>query len=433
MTRRKTGEAEGKAKRETPSPHAAGRFEEILRLEGARTELIISKLRLAALSLFFIMDSVVHFWGGVSTFKVTGVTVACDAAYLALAAALLVWLFRRPPGPGFKYAAVSLDLLFGAVYTLSYLPTGMAPDLLVGMFFSLALLIELVCGLRFSFASTIYAGAAGIAFCLALGALVGAHPEMIIAAAVMVGMAGAVSAYVSRRHLLAVRQMMERSMFERFLPRQVVDQFISGEHDTELGGREMEVTILFTDIRNFTALCEGMRPLEVLGLLNDYYTAVAAVIFRHSGMLDKFIGDAVMAVFGAPLKQPDDADRAAACAVEVKRVVARMNAERAARGGRPIDFGIGMHTGVVVAGNLGSPERMEYTVIGDTVNVASRVEGLTRKLGAVILATGSTRAALKGDWGAVSHGEFQVKGRAEPLAIWSLDEPGPATPLKDAD
>jgi adenylate cyclase len=184
----------------------------------------------------------------------------------------------------------------------------------------------------------------------------------------------------------------------------------------QLGGEEREVTVLFVDIRGFTARCEGTSPAEVLALLNRYLTRVTEAIEAEGGVVDKYIGDAVMALYGAPLANPDHAARAVRGALGILSAVALLNTELAAESEAPLAVGVGINTAAVVAGNMGSASRMNYTVIGDGVNIASRVEGLCPFYGAGILVSDATRVASPG----MPFREIdrvRVKGRIEPVVI----------------
>ena len=167
---------------------------------------------------------------------------------------------------------------------------------------------------------------------------------------------------------------------------------------------------MFADCRGYTTMSENLPPTEVLARLNEMLTVLTDVIERHGGVVDKYIGDAVMALFGAPLSNPDDPARAVACALDM------MAAMRKTRGG--LQLSIGVHTGRVVAGNMGSLRRLNYTVIGDTVNLASRVETLTRQYDPDILVTDATRAACGDRFEFVEVDRVSVKGRTAPVAVY---------------
>ncbi|HEY1107283.1 MAG TPA: adenylate/guanylate cyclase domain-containing protein, partial [Opitutaceae bacterium] len=192
-----------------------------------------------------------------------------------------------------------------------------------------------------------------------------------------------------------------------------------------LGGEERQVTILFTDLRGFTSLSEKLPPQELITLLNRYLDRMVSVIDRHGGTIDKFIGDSIMALFGAPGEQPDAADRALAAALDMQRALADLNRELAAENRPPLAIGIGINTARVVAGNMGSHSRLNYTVLGDGVNVASRLQSLTRtpEYRTDLITSAATLAALKAPaaFRARSLGSVQVKGRAEPVEIFAVE------------
>lgn len=193
----------------------------------------------------------------------------------------------------------------------------------------------------------------------------------------------------------------------------------------KLGGEERQVTILFADLRGFTSLSEKLTPQELITLLNRYLDRMVAVIDRHGGTIDKFIGDSIMALFGAPGEQPDAADRALAAALEMQRALAELNRELAAEGRPPLGIGIGINTARVVAGNMGSHSRLNYTVVGDGVNVASRLQSLTRttEYRTDLITSAATLAALQSPatFRSRSLGSVQVKGRAEPVEIFAVE------------
>lgn len=182
-----------------------------------------------------------------------------------------------------------------------------------------------------------------------------------------------------------------KDVFGKIVTPDVRDHLLGGGMEgISLGGENMRVTILFCDIRGFTSLSEKMECEKVVRLLNEYFSAMSECIIRHNGIINKYIGDAIMAIFGAPVKSATHAKDAYLSALEMRRALVRVNAGFEKAGFPQIRFGIGIHTGAVLAGNIGSPARMEYTVIGDSVNIASRIEGLCKEYGHDLLISEST-------------------------------------------
>jgi class 3 adenylate cyclase len=217
-----------------------------------------------------------------------------------------------------------------------------------------------------------------------------------------------------------------KETFGRYVARDVVDVILAGR--VELGGERRTATVLFSDIRGFTRLSENMSPEEVVEFLNEYLDAMVDCVIAERGMLDKFIGDAVMAVFGVPISdgRAEDAARAARAALSMSARLDEMNARRAARSLLPIDIGIGIHTGELVAGNIGSKKRMEYTVIGDSVNLASRLESMTKELHHRVVVSEATADLLMSDesvmrqMNLLSVGRLAVRGREHDVGVYAL-------------
>ena len=192
--------------------------------------------------------------------------------------------------------------------------------------------------------------------------------------------------------------------------------------EVALGGEEREVTVLFSDLRNFTSMSEKLKPQEMLGILNRYFTGMSGIIEKHGGVVDKYMGDALMALFGAPLASVDDADRAMQSALEMTDALDDLNRRWQKRGLPIIGVGIGIHTDIVVAGNMGSATRLNYTVIGDGVNLASRLEGLTKRpeYDARIIISGCTLGKAKREYRTRWLGEVAVKGKQTSTEIFAL-------------
>jgi adenylate cyclase len=225
-----------------------------------------------------------------------------------------------------------------------------------------------------------------------------------------------------------------RSTMSRYMSKEVADQLLSAG-ELELGGKEQRVTVMFSDVRGFTSIAEALGPRETVSLLNDYFTEMVDVIFKNGGILDKYIGDGIMALFGAPFVGPNDADNALAAADEMMGRLAELNVRRVAAGQAPLDIGIGFSTGATVIGNIGSVRRMEYTVIGDTVNLASRLEGATKQYGAKIILSEMTVRDLRRPATLRELDLIRVKGKDRPVAVYEslghrAHEPGMAALLE---
>lgn len=208
-----------------------------------------------------------------------------------------------------------------------------------------------------------------------------------------------------------------RGIFGRYVSRNVVDALLKSG-PVELGGRRKILTVLFSDIVGFTPVSESMEPTEVARFLNAFFSRMISVVFESGGTLDKLMGDALMAFFGDPLPAPDHAARACRCALRMSEMLDQMCREGAVPGG--LEIGVGLNTGEAVVGNLGSEDFVDYTVIGDEVNLASRLEGLSRVYGARIIAAGSVRDAVGEAFALRRLDRVAVKGKEEPVWVYEL-------------
>jgi adenylate cyclase len=215
-------------------------------------------------------------------------------------------------------------------------------------------------------------------------------------------------------------ELDRRRGLERFLPAEVVERVVAGDA-VRLAGERRTVTVLFADLRGSTVLAEQMTPVEVVALLNEYVGMFARCVFAHGGMLDKFLGDGLMAIFGVVDDPTQGADAAVRTALDIRRQVAGLNEARRADGQTPIGFGVGIHTGEVVLGAVGIPQRSDYTAIGDTVNTASRLQGLTRDLDVDILLSSQTAGRLlDAGFDLRDLGEVTVPGRKQAVRVLAL-------------
>ena len=210
-----------------------------------------------------------------------------------------------------------------------------------------------------------------------------------------------------------------KSTMSRYMDSGIADQLMAGAEDM-LGGKSTEATVLFSDIRGFTPLTEALGPQGTVSLLNEYFTIMVECISEEGGMLDKFIGDAIMAGFGIPLPHDDDADRAVRAAVAMTSRLHEWNSSRIKNDQMPVGMGIGLNTDTVVSGNIGSPKRMDYTMIGDGVNLAARLESACKQYSAKILISEFTQAQLKTTYRMRDVDLVVVKGKTQPVRIFEL-------------
>lgn len=209
-----------------------------------------------------------------------------------------------------------------------------------------------------------------------------------------------------------------KNMFSKFHGSTVTDDLMKG--DLQLGGSKKLVTVFFSDIRDFTRFSEGHTPEEVVEMLNEYFQIMVSIINRHGGVVDKFIGDAIMAVWGAPKASAEDSENAIRAALAMRMALGELNEMRLGRGQTAIRIGMGLHHGEAISGTIGSEERMEYTVIGDTVNQASRVESSTKSFGTDLLITEELAARYQETFIVELAGEVEVKGKSEPLRLFKV-------------
>jgi class 3 adenylate cyclase len=209
-----------------------------------------------------------------------------------------------------------------------------------------------------------------------------------------------------------------KELFGRYVATQVSDRIVKG--DIGLGGESRHVSILFSDIRGFTTMSEEMPPAQVVSFLNDYFSEMVEAVFEQGGVLDKFMGDGLMAVFGSMSEMPDHPRRAVLTALRMKSLLGKINGNRAMHGDPPISIGIGVHTADVIVGNIGSRRRLEYTVIGDGVNTCSRVQALNKEFGTTILITEATWEEVKDEFECRAMPEKELRGKARAMKFFEV-------------
>jgi adenylate cyclase len=241
---------------------------------------------------------------------------------------------------------------------------------------------------------------------------------------------------VRRSRQLVLRQAVAesaRANLARYFSPNLVEEIAAGDESIDTS-RAAEIGVLFVDIVGFTAMTENLPPERTIELLRSFHRRMSDAVFRHGGTVDKYIGDGVMATFGTPRQRPGDASRLFACACSMIAEIERWSLKRARRGAAAVRVGIGVHSGPVVIGNVGGERCLEFTVIGDTVNVASRLERLTRETGVAIAASAEIVAAMQQEGGRIEDlalgfresGPITLRGRAAAVDVWGA--PWPASP-----
>lgn len=228
--------------------------------------------------------------------------------------------------------------------------------------------------------------------------------------------AAAIDNVLAYKHI--ANQAVQRSALERFLAPQVVEMIAADPENIKLGGMNQKISVLFADIRDFTTISEDMPPDKVLEILNEFFSRVTDVIFDHGGTLDKYIGDCVMALFGAPISKGNDAANAVRAAIEIQRLMEELNRDCKARKWPELTVGIGINTGTATAGNIGSLRRLDYTAVGDAVNVASRL--MSEAFAGQILISESTAKELDSSFKLSEPSTVMLKGKSEPVPVFNV-------------
>jgi adenylate cyclase len=216
------------------------------------------------------------------------------------------------------------------------------------------------------------------------------------------------------------KEAAARERFQRLLSPDLAEMVVSGKLKVEQGGENRVATVMFADIRGFTELSESIQATDLVKMLNEYYELLVDVVFRQQGTVDKFIGDAMMVIWGAPISQPNDPVRAVRAALEMQSVMVKFNEEQAARGRPQIEIGIGINSGSVVAGYIGSSRTMSYSVIGDTVNTASRLCSAAKP--GQILISENTFEQVREQFNTIELEPLRFKGKANQLRIFSVSK-----------
>ena len=229
----------------------------------------------------------------------------------------------------------------------------------------------------------------------------------------------AVAVETARAHERLAREEVARANYGRFLPPFVVQKLLENPESFTLGGTNQLITVLFADIRGFSRIAERERPEKIVRLLNRFFSEMTEIVFAHGGTLDKYIGDEIMSLFGAPTVTPDDASNAVSAAIEMQKRLIELNVELKTDGFEQIGVGIGLHTGEAIVGYVGSERRSEYTAIGDTVNLASRLQA--NALAGQILLSGVTAQSVAGKFSLLPRTPITVKNRVQPVPLFEVN------------
>lgn len=398
----------------------------ILRERELKNEKRVGVFRFFIFTIISFLD-IMDFFGIIkySSIPPTVTSILFDLVWVVYSVSILGLVLKNLNLKYLKFIIITFDYAFLTIILIFDPTIPKTGSIMVWIAFSAPLFWFFINLLRYSKEGTIYAAFNSVVLYVGILLYTDSYRDET---ALQIGVVLLMILFIGYSITKSNKEMMieanTKKMMERYLPPQLISELYKENVSLEPGGKRQEVTILFSDIRSFTTISESMSAEDVVFFLNDYLSTMTEVIFHNEGTIDKFIGDAIMTTFGIPFKSQDDSYRAIKTAVEMKKALKDFN-QRHKELKIPIEIGIGIHTGDVIAGNIGSDKRLDYTVIGDNVNLSARIEGLTKYYRCPILISQTTYKNLeidkiKNDFLIREVDEVRVKGKSEYSKIYEV-------------
>lgn len=377
---------------------ATNLIDNILREQAFKNERTVAIFRFGFFSLSLVLDTLAYF-GIIRYTEIhpTIRTILLDCLVAFLSGGIFFLLYYHIYHDAVKFFAITLDYSLIATMLILDPTIPRGGQLIYWVILVASLFLLLLNLLRYSKSGAIYSSTLTIALFLGVSSYYNnGEAENLIPMLFNLILMIFIGYFLTSSSRKMMEEANTKKMMERYLPPQLIEELYKKNVNMEPGGESRKVTILFSDIRSFTTISESMPPNKIVTLLNGYLSAMTDIIFQNRGTIDKFIGDAIMTIFGAPIESEDDAIRAVKTAIEMKIKLEEFNSQHTGLSA-PLEIGIGIHTGEVIAGNIGSTKRLDYTVIGDNVNLASRIENLTKFYKCPILISQTTVDELKNE------------------------------------